>query len=149
MPNHFHIYLSSPRAGLGEDLVINNNITKYISKICTSYSMYFNKKYNRTGSLFEGRFKAVHVKEDIQAKYLFSYIHLNPVKLIEPEWKEKGIEDKDGALKFLNEYKWSSYLDYKEIKRKESKILNRKNFINYLPNVLSFNKEIFEWINIK
>ncbi len=149
MPNHFHIYLTSnvsPSPGLGES---ESNITKYIGKICLAYSMYFNKKYNRTGSLFEGRFKAVHITDEVQAKYLFSYIHLNPVKLIDSKWKEEGIRDKKLALEFLDKYKWSSYLDYKGIKRKEEKILDRENFINYFPDIKSFDKEIFEWINFK
>lgn len=148
MPNHFHLYLISPTPGVGE---MNNKlmISLFMNKLCTSYSKYFNKKYGRTGSLFEGRFKAVHIKEDVQAKYLFSYIHLNPVKLIDSEWKENGITDKDGALKFLSEYKWGSYLDYKGLNRKENKILSKENFINYFPDVLSFNKEIFDWTNFK
>ncbi len=141
MPNHFHLYVSSlPSPGLGK------NITKYMAKVCIAYSMYFNKKYNRTGSLFEGRFKAVHIEDEIQAKYLFSYIHLNPVKLIDPKWKEEGIKDKDAALEFLEKYRWSSYLDYKVVQRKERKVLDRENFINYFPDTESFYKEIFEWI---
>ena len=57
-------------------------------KLLTSYSKYFNKKYKTYGVLFEGKFKAVHVNTDVQAKYLFSYIHLNPVKLIQKDWKK-------------------------------------------------------------
>lgn len=145
MPNHFHIYIISPRPGLGE--IEDNNISKFILKVCTSYSMYFNKKYNRTGALFEGRFKAVHVEDDVQAKYLFSYIHLNPLKLIDKLWKENGIKDKNSAVKFLSEYKWGSYLDYKGVERKENKILNREDFPNYFKNISDFDKEILEWIN--
>ncbi len=152
MPNHFHLYITSPSPGLGGP---NENkdekefpVVLYIRKLCVSYSMYFNKKYKRTGSLFEGRFKAVHIKDDIQAKYLFSYIHLNPIKLIDKLWKENGIKDKEGALKFLDKYKWGSYLDYKGIKRKENKILNREFFPDYFKNTSGFDKEILEWINL-
>lgn len=149
MPNHFHLYLTSPRPGRGledEAIVENNSFSKYMSKICASYSMYFNKKYGRTGSLFEGRFKAVHIKNEIQAKYLFSYIHLNPIKLIQLDWKEIGIKDEKEVLKYLSKYKWGSYLDYKGIKRKENLILDRVNFINYFPEVADFDKEILECI---
>ena len=154
MPNHFHLYLtpvSFPIPEMGK--ILKNNRTEAISifmnKLCVSYSKYFNKKYNRTGSLFEGRFKSVHINDDVQAKYLFSYIHLNPIKLIQKDWKEVGVRSKEEALKFLSQYKWGSYLDYKGVKRKENKILNRESFVNYFPDTISFDKEIMEWINFK
>ena len=78
MPNHFHIYIRvSPKSDLG------NEVSTFMRKLCTSYSKYFNAKYKRVGGLFESNFKSVHVSRDEQAKYLFSYIHLNPVKLID------------------------------------------------------------------
>jgi len=150
MQNHFHLYITSLTSGL--DKIENNqesSVSLFMNKLCTSYSKYFNKKYSRVGSLFEGRFKAVHIEDEIQAKYLFSYIHLNPVKLIDSTWKEDGIKDKIKTLKFLSEYKWSSYLDYKGLKRSENKILNRENFLNYFSNISSFDREILDWINIK
>lgn len=149
MPNHFHLYVTSPTRGVGERNGDKSSISLFLNKLCTSYSKYFNKKYNRTGSLFEGRFQAVHLKDDVQAKYLFSYIHLNPIKLIDSKWKEEGIKDKNQARKFLDEYKWSSYFDYKGVKRNENKILNRDGFINYFPEISDFDKEIFEWIDSK
>jgi len=149
MTNHFHLYVTSPTRGVGEENLDKISIPVFLNKLCTSYSKYFNKKYNRTGALFEGRFKSVHVSDEVQAKYLFSYIHLNPVKLIYSDWKENGIKDREMALKFLGEYKWSSYLDYKGIKRSENKILSRENFINYFPEVSDFDKEILDWINLK
>jgi len=152
MPNHFHLYLSIPKGlsfGENEKEQKGNFISTFMSKLCTSYTMYFNKKYNRTGSLFEGPFKSVHVSDDIQAKYLFSYIHLNPVKLIQKDWKEKGVNNVKKTLEFLDKYKWSSFLDFKGIKRKENSILNRKDFLDYFPTKENFKKEIFDWINIE
>lgn len=145
MPNHFHIYLSpKPRLGPEEEL---NNVAKFMLKLCTSYSKYFNTKYKRTGKLFEDKFKSVHIVTDNQAKYLFSYIHLNPIKLIQSDWKENGIRDQDEALKFLYDYKWSSFDYYQGIKKDENKILNLENFVNYFPDTESFRKEIFEWLS--
>lgn len=43
---------------------------------------------------------------------MFVYIHANPIFLIEPKWKEGGIKDPEKVIKFLENYKWSSYLDY-------------------------------------
>jgi hypothetical protein len=75
-----------------------------MGKLCTAYTMYFNRKHKRTGSLFQGKFKSVNVIDDIQAKYLFSYIHLNPVKIIDHNWKENGIKDFDFAKKYISDY---------------------------------------------
>ena len=143
MPNHFHIYITFPKDGLLGD----SNITIFMRKLCTAYSKYINTKYNRTGSLFEGRFKSVHLATDVQAKYLFSYIHLNPIKLFQKSWQEEGIKDKIKTTLFLDNYKWSSYNDYLLKNRVENKLLDRNSFPNYFKNEKSFKKEIFEWLN--
>ena len=123
-----------------------NEITEFMRKLLTSYSKYFNTKYKRTGSLFEGRFKSVHIENDNQAKYLFSYIHLNPVKLIDNKWKENGIKDNKKTEAFLEKHQWSSYLDYKEIVRFQNKVLDKKAFPKYFQNIKDFNSEIGEWL---
>jgi hypothetical protein len=90
----------------------------------------------------------VHITRDSQAKYLFSYIHLNPLKLINPGWKEKGIKNKKEALQFLSEYRWGSYLDYLGTLRLENKIIDRINFLDYFESRDLFQEEIFDWIKI-
>ncbi|MEK9182586.1 MAG: transposase [Patescibacteria group bacterium] len=145
MPNHFHLYITLKTEAR---LPSGNAISDFMHRILTGYSKYFNTKYKRTGSLFEGKFKSVHMKKDTQAKYLFSYIHLNPIKLINSEWKKQRIKDKRKILKFLHSYKWSSYLDYLEFIRPESKLVNKINFLNYFKTRGDFQKEIFEWIKI-
>ena len=72
MPNHFHLLLIQH----SEDGVI-----KLMSKISTTYAMYFNKRYKRVGYLFQGPYKAVSVTEDSYLLHLSRYIHLNPEKL--------------------------------------------------------------------
>ncbi len=145
MSNHFHLYITpSRRVTLREN---ENSVSLFMNKLCTAYSMYFNKKNNRTGTLFEGRFKSVYVNEDEKAKYLFSYIHLNPVKLIDPLWKENGIKNKKKTLDFLNEYKWSSYHDYRRSNRSESKIISPKDFPDYFLDKKIFDEEIFDWLS--
>jgi putative transposase len=118
-------------------------------KVSTAYAKYFNAKYNRTGGLFEGKFKSNHIKSDNQAKYLFSYIHLNPIKLIDSKWKEDGIADLGKSLEFLNKYKWSSYLDYISDDRVYYKILDLDNFPKYFNYIKDFNKEILTWLKFK
>jgi putative transposase len=140
MPNHFHILITER---------IEGGISKFMQKLSTAYSMYYNKKYKRTGSLFEGKFKSQHADTDQHLKYLFSYIHLNPIKLIQKNWKEKGIRNKKEAIDYLNKYAYSSYLDFTGEKRVQNKIINVKAFPKYFPNKNLFIKEIFEWLTLR
>ena len=140
MPNHFHLIISQTE---------NGSISKFMQKLTTAYSMYFNNKNERTGSLFEGKFKSKHIIDDRYLKYLFSYVHLNPIKLIQKEWKDVGIKDKECGLSFLNKYNYSSYLDYLKKDREEEGILNRKVFPDYFPTKEKFQNEIFEWISYR
>lgn len=140
MYNHFHLLLKEK---------IEGGITMFLHRLATSYSIYFNKKYKHSGSVFQGKFKSKHLKSDYQLKYLFSYIHLNPVKLIQKDWKETGINDIQKTQEFLSRYKNSSYLDFIEKERNESKILNKLAFPDYFSTTELFKKEIFEWLNYK
>ena len=137
MPNHFHVLIKEK---------IEGGITKFLMKLLTAYSMYFNKKNSRTGTLFESKFKAKHIDSDEYLKYLFAYIHLNPIKLVDPKWKENGINDRENAKKYLAEYAFSSYLDYQNIERLETKIINREAFPEYFTPKEDFNVFIDEWL---
>jgi len=145
MPNHFHI-LITPTSHPTSDVGLNQ-VSYFMKKLCISYSKYFNIKYKRTGSLFETNFKSSHIDTDPYLKYIFSYIHLNPVKLIDPMWKENGINNIEKTKKFLENYKWSSYQDYLGKKRDQNKILSKKDFPEYFDNPKIFKKEIFEWLS--
>lgn len=138
MPNHFHILLKETTDG---------GIVKFMSKVLTSYSSYFNKKYKRTGRLFEGTFKAQHVDSDRYLKYLFAYIHLNPVKIIEPDWTKNGISNRAVAKDYLAEYIYSSYPEYIGVLRKEWKILNRTAFPEYFAEQQDFEEFVNEWLS--
>lgn len=140
MPNHFHLLITQTEEG---------DVSKFLQKVSTAYVMYYNKKYQRTGGLFEGKFKSEYVDDDVYLKYLFSYIHLNPIKLIDKDWKEKGVRNKKEALNYLAEYKYSSYLDFTQEYRIQGKILNIESFPEYFPTKLDLNIEIFEWITYK
>lgn len=137
MPNHFHILITQTKKG---------DITKFMHKLCTSYSMYYNNKYQRTGKLFEGKFKSEYANNDRYLKYLFSYIHLNPLKLKDPDWKRKT--SMKWARAFLSDYNFSSYLDYLGKEREDRVILNRSDFPNYFPTQGSFEKEISNWLKL-
>ena len=138
MPNHFHLLVKEKT---------ENGISKFMSKLTTGYSMYFNKRYDRSGNLFQGVFKSTHVDSDEYLKYLFAYIHLNPVKLTEPEWKENGIKDKNMVSSFLEGYSYSSYFDYsKDNSRSEKKIINKESFPEYFSNRKDFDDFINDWL---
>ncbi len=140
MPNHFHILIKETAEG---------GITSFMEKLTTAYSMYFNKRSKRTGFLFEGNFKAEHVDRDEYLKYLYAYIHLNPVKIIEPTWKEEGIENVDAAKKYLEGYRYSSYEDYTRGKREESAILTPQEFPDYFEERGDFEHYVQDWLQYK
>jgi len=140
MPNHFHLLITQKDGG---------DISKFMQKLSTAYVMYYNKKYKRTGGLFEGKFKSQHLSTDKYLKYIFSYIHLNPVKLIDKDWKEKGIRNKKESLKYLHQYSYSSFSDFLGIQRIQNKVLDKNDFPRYFSNSKVFLGEIFEWLNYK
>lgn len=66
MPNHFHFFIKQKSAG---------SIDKFMNSLGTRYTMYFNKKYRRVGSLCQGVYKAVPIETEAQFIYLSKYIH--------------------------------------------------------------------------
>lgn len=135
MPNHFHLLVKER---------IEKGISVFMEKLSTAFSMYFNKKHNRTGRLYEGTFKAKHINKDEYFNWLFSYIHLNPVKLIDPTWKESGISDPEKARNFMERYRYSSYFDYFLGDRPESVILSKKVFPEYFVQLNDFENLVKE-----
>jgi len=103
MPNHFHLILCELKEG---------GVSYFMKKLGTGYAMYFNEKYDRVGSLFQGRYKSNLIETDEYLKHLSRYIHLNPVELTEGQWKVKGLKDQNKTKRFIESYRWSSYLDY-------------------------------------
>ncbi len=138
MPNHFHLLVKERQ---------ENGISKFLHKITTGYTMFFNKKHERSGALLEGTFKARLVNTDEYLKYLFAYIHLNPVKLIDSEWKERRIVNKPHAKAFLENYPYSSYFEYIDKDRVEKSILNREAFPEYFGSTKEFSDFIEDWMS--
>lgn len=140
MPNHFHLLLKEKNP---------DGISLFMKKLLTAYSMYFNKKHDRSGSLFEGKFKAKHADTDEYLKYLFAYIHLNPVKIIDHEWKENGIKNRETARAYLDGYRYSSYVDYMGKDRLEGRILGRDSFPRYFSDQKDFNAYVEDWLSFR
>lgn len=138
MPNHFHLYVTP---------LVDGGISKFMQRVQTAYTMYFNEKHARTGSLLQGTFKAKHVADDVYAKYLFSYIHLNPAKLVDPEWKEfvqRGDFKKVGE--FVRIYPYSSIGEYAQ---KKHVITSPVNFPDYFVESHNFDRHIDDWLETK
>lgn len=148
MPNHIHLLVRQ---------IKKEGITQFMRKLGTGYATYFNKKYNRKGHLFQNRFQAIHIKNNEQLKTIFVYIHANGISLIEPKWKEKGISNLKKVIKFLENYKWSSYPDY--IGKKNFPSVTKRDFLlrvmggktgcrNFVESWIKYKKELKYWNKI-
>ena len=88
MDNHYHLLLKTKRA----------NLSKAMQWFGTTYTRRFNNRHNRSGHLFQGRFKSIIIENDEYLMQLSCYIHRNPLRA--------------RIVKRLAEYRWSSYLAY-------------------------------------
>ncbi len=138
MPNHFHLLVKEIAPG---------GISKFMQKLQAGYTLYFNKKHHRTGALFESTFKAEHVDSDRYLKYLYSYIHLNSVGIIDKGWRKKQIENISEARKFVKGFRYSSYRDYMGEERLENIIINKDAFPNYFETIQEFEQMMDFWID--
>lgn len=119
MKNHYHLLISERLTG---------GIRLFLRKLNIGYANYFNERYERVGTLFQGRTKKVLIKDHPQFLYILHYLHLNPLDYLHGmrEWRmrsKSSIRDAREALDFLTSYRWSSYQDY----------IGKKNF----PSILS------------
>ena len=109
MDNHLHLALSSRDA----------NLSRFMQRLNTAYTVYFNRRHQRSGHLFQGRYKAILIEADTYLLELSRYIHLNPVRI--RKYSSLPVNSK---RKILREYPWSSFLGY-------IKPENRLAFMNY------------------
>ena len=89
MPNHFHLFIK---------VTDQESFEKGIKNFFISYSKAINKKFNRVGSLFQGRYKASEITTDSYYTTIITYIHQNPVVA--------------ELVKNMDDYKYSSYPAY-------------------------------------
>ncbi|MDD5489707.1 MAG: transposase [Candidatus Moranbacteria bacterium] len=99
--NHYHLLLKQVR---------NDGVSDFMRKIGTGHTMYFNKKYDRSGVLFQGKFKSVHVKNNNHLLYLSAYVNCN---------------SEIHKIAKAEEYKWCSFGEYLSL----DKILCNKEII--------------------
>jgi len=120
MPNHFHLLLHQK---------VDGGISKFMQKLTTGYTMYFNTKHERSGALLQGTFKSKHAGEDRYLRYVLSYIHLNPLRYAT--------------------YPYSSYLDFMNKERPQNCIINRSCLPMYFDTPQQFDKELKEWFTYR
>ena len=95
MNNHFHLVVNEK----------DESISKIMKIINVSYARYFNKKYDRVGHVFQGRYRSEPIEDDNYLLAVVRYVHNNPIK-----------------AKFINNlenYKWSSYNEYVDLSYKK------------------------------
>jgi REP element-mobilizing transposase RayT len=115
MDNHFHLLVETPEA----------NLSRAMQWLGVSYSVWFNRRHNRAGHLFQGRFKAIIIEQDADLQEVARYLHLNPVRIA-----GLGLDKRQRAasragtvakpkpeliaerLRILREFRWSSYRGY-------------------------------------
>jgi len=102
MDNHFHLLVRTPRA----------NLSRFMQRLLTAYALYSRYKHRRPGHVFQGRFKAKLVEDDIYLLALTRYIHLNPIKTAACRKL-----DRSARLRRLAAYPWSSYHGYIDAKK--------------------------------
>ena len=100
-----------------------------MQKLGTAYTMYFNIKNERVGGLFITPFRSKHVPGDRYFKHVVQYIHLNPIDLFEPKWKNSPLIARRRLAtieQMLKAYPYSSLADYVGSKRVERVILDQE-----------------------
>jgi len=127
MENHFHLAVKQ---------ILEDGISLFMKKVNTGYAYYLNKKYNKSGYVFQGRYKSVRVINDSQLVHLTKYIHLNPIKIISIK---KGIDISEA----LREYPWSSYCDFIGLNKYPH--LCKSDIINHWGGVDEYKKSINIW----
>lgn len=136
MPNHYHLMLREKIVG---------GIVRFMKKLNMGYARYFNEKYKRSGALFQGRYQSVVVTNEAHFIYLPYYIHLNPLDLVTPEWREHSLKSFRKAWDFLNNYRWSSHLDYSGQKNFPS-VTQRDFLTKFFEGSKQYQKGIREWL---
>jgi len=132
MPNHFHLLLKQKA---------ENGISRFMHKLGTGYTNYFNKKHERVGGLFQGKFKAILVNGHAHFLHLPYYIHTNPLNLLNYRSRASIVEQ----MKFLEKYRWNSFPDYIGKKNFPS-VTQREFLLDFYGGSEKYKKETKDWL---
>jgi len=128
MPTHVHILLRQRE---------DNGIARFMQKLFTGYTMYFNSRNERTGSLFSGTYKAKHIGDDRYLKQVVPYILLNPADLFAPEWK-RGKCDVRTLRREILAYPYVSVREFFSDSNKEQGRITSASIREYYDTLPSF-----------
>jgi REP element-mobilizing transposase RayT len=107
MDNHFHLLVQTPQA----------NLSEFMRRFTVTYTVRFNRRHDRSGHVFQGRFKSLLVQEDEYLLPLSRYIHLNPIRL--RKFNDADIQSK---CDYLKKYLWSTYPGYCYLRKRDKNI---------------------------
>ncbi len=107
MPNHFHLLVQTPQA----------NLSEFMRHFLVTYTVRFNRRNDRTGHVFQGRFKSLLVEEDEYLLPLSRYIHLNPIRT--SQFKDADSKNKS---EYLKKYPWSTFPGYCFLRKRNKNI---------------------------
>ncbi len=130
MPNHFHIILRQ---------LTDNGISKFMQKLAIGYTQYFNLKYERSGVLFQGAFKAKQILDNTYLLHLSRYIHQNPLKLFKGNNSSLNNE--------LRRYKWSSLPFYLDDKKRCLVHLVKDSIVQQFQKKEDFESFVFNYVS--
>ncbi len=110
MPNHFHLLICTPKG----------NLSEFMRHFNISYTGSFNRKYNRTGHLYQGRYKAFLIDEDNYLLEVSRYIHLNPLRMksqktVEQRWRDLMMNESTSFPGYLHLKDRKTFVHYKTI----------------------------------
>ena len=136
--NHFHIMLQERE---------KRGASMFVQKLTGGYTMYFNPRHQRSGTLFQGRSKIISVERDAHFLHLPFYILANPLDIFQPKWREKGLKNTKQALEFLEDYRWSAFNELVHGNR-EPQVVNRKLFFDLFDtNETRLRDDFTEWLD--
>jgi putative transposase len=141
MPNHFHFFIKQST---------DRGIAEFMQSLVLKYVLYFNKKYMRVGSLFQGRYKTVLIDNEDLFVYISKYIHRNPIDILPARPGLAGMEG----------YRYSSYGNYlglfsqswlktNEILGYFSKMCFRNNYQSFVEETGDITKVYYEMIDME
>lgn len=108
-PNHYHFILEQ---------VVDKGIAKFMQRLGTGYTNYFNNKYQRVGALFQGRFKAVHVDNDAYLLRLSGYVNLND-----------RVHQLGSSASKLVRSSWGEYIQSENLREDKGTVSNKSSLI--------------------
>lgn len=103
MNNHYHLLVSE---------LVDGGVSEFMRKLNMGYAKYFNERHERSGSLWQGKYRKKLISRDAHFLYIPHYIHLNPLDFNFKEWRDGTVRHVTKALDYLETYRWSSYRDY-------------------------------------